>query len=261
MSDSLEAIYSAFMAGIYDAHTPEAIREYVRADGARDAGQLLAVYRSSVHENLAATLEAIYPAVLRGLGAQTFRRVALDYVACTPSTSPSLDDYGDHFPAYIAQHRALSEYPYLAGIAQLDWTWHRAFHAADLEPVATETLALWLQECSHALMLFLPPGAALISSKWPLYDIWRMNRGLIAEQTIDLQSEAQACLVWRQDYDVCVACASPCERAIFQTSKKPQYFGTKVDALLSNFDASEVVNSLIQALQRGWLVAEYRPQE
>ncbi len=255
MSVSLDQVYDAFMVGVYGELPDARAADFISASASMTPEQALGVYRASVRESLVAALQAIYPALMRGMGEAPFRRLAVDYVAQAPSRSTSLDDYGASFPAFVQQHPALTDYPYLGDLARLDWAWHRVFHAADHTPIPAARLAELVQHDSDALRLHLSPRAALITSDWPLYDIWRMNRALTSEREMNLHSHAQSCLVWRQGLEVMVALASPCDLAIYTSCDKPEAFGTKVDALLSNFDATHVVESLILALNRGWLVA------
>ena len=44
--------------------------------------------------------------------------------------------------------------------------------------------------------------AALVSSRWPILDIWKARKKPLGEITIDLEGRGQNVLVWRSGWDV-----------------------------------------------------------
>src|SRR5215467_11346044 len=60
--------------------------------------------RNNVTVSLVDALAAIYPAIQRITGVDSFRAMARFHVRTTPPTSPLLFEYGRDFPAFIEQY-------------------------------------------------------------------------------------------------------------------------------------------------------------
>ncbi len=96
-----------------------------------------AVYRNTVMKGCVDALAANFPAVVRLVGEQWFRAVALDYATWQPPDDPRLLSYGRSFPDFLELCAAARELPYLAGVARLDRYWIEAHVAADADTDAS----------------------------------------------------------------------------------------------------------------------------
>ena len=99
------------------------------------------VYRNNVTVSLISALASIYPAVLRITGMEFFRAMARFYIRASPPTSPLLFEYGRDFPDFIDRYEYARSMPWLSDAARLERTWLDAYHAADMAPLALQTLA------------------------------------------------------------------------------------------------------------------------
>ena len=253
MTAQLDRLYTAFMEGVYGDLEKAAPQDFVKYRSGIDAKEQLAIYRSSVRETLIQALQDIYPAVHSGLGERNFRLLARDYVDQFPSQSSSLDDYGAFLSDFMLQHPALQEQRHMADVARVDWCWHRAFHAADTPLPDPHRIKQALLN-TETTLLQRASGAALVLSTHPCFDLWRLGRGFISEHAVKASATAQACLVWRHGYDVCVAIANETDQLLYKSIENPVAYGTKLDELLSKCDAQQVVEGFVRALSQGWLI-------
>lgn len=135
----------------------------------------LGIYQHNAKTTLTSGLASLYPVVLNIVGAPFFLALAAEYIAATPSRSGDLHDYGASFADFILGYSPLDELPYLADVAKLEWRWHVAFHAADATAFDVTRLQEIPAEDVGALQFRLAPAVSLITSAYPLLQIWSFN--------------------------------------------------------------------------------------
>lgn len=137
----------------------------------------LAAYRANAAATAPRALAAAYPTLARWLGAEAFAAMARAHWLAHPSTRGDLACWGDQLPEAIAQDPSLAGEPGLVDIARLDWAMHRAAVAADDDEPARGLMLLG-QADPECLVLLLRAGAAVISSPYPIVEIWRAHHDL-----------------------------------------------------------------------------------
>ncbi|AXS41868.1 DNA-binding domain-containing protein [Breoghania sp. L-A4] len=174
------------------------------------------VYRNNVIVSLSEALAATYPAVQRLLGEAYFRALAAEYIRAHPPRSPVLLFYGSAFADFLESFPPLAAYPYLGDVARIEWAWLQAYHAADAEPLAPESLATIAPRNLAALRFVPHPAACVLRSAHPALTIFSRNRDE-EHRTGDGAETARAgedTLVTRPVWDVQV-CALPPGGAAF----------------------------------------------
>jgi hypothetical protein len=173
------------------------LRAEVRACGI-DARVRLGIYRRQWHANFARTLGLQFPVIERLAGGEYFERLSRDFQTAHPARSGDLQHIGAPFAAFLKQRFSGGAYEYFADVAKLEW-------AVEESSIAPEAPAFDLQALSrvdparYADLLFeFHPSCRLLSSCYPVLDIWRANQdGCSAEKIIDLGSGATRVLVQR----------------------------------------------------------------
>lgn len=143
------------------------------------------VHRNTVFAGLTGVLKARFPAVLRLMGEEFFLGAAQLHVQQSPPQGAALHVYGRDFADFLAVLPAVSEFPFLADVARLEWALHDALHAAEVTAIAADELARVAPEHAGDLRLALHPSLRLLSSPFPVFQIWRTN-------TCDPQVDAAA---------------------------------------------------------------------
>lgn len=172
------------------------------------------VYRNNVTVSLINAMADIFPATQRIVGEEFFRALAREYVRAHPPKSPLLFLYGEHFASFLARFEHVQHLPYLADVARLERAWLTAYHAADAAPLDPGQLANFQPDQIGALAFTAKPGTAIITSSYPVFTIYAMNRDLMTVGPVDL-TMAENVLITRPDADVLVTPISAPETAFF----------------------------------------------
>ena len=156
------ALQAEFTTSLLRAEFP-APRGIVVRPGA-DPAHRFSVYRNNVVSGLVRALESRFPVVERLVGEEFFRAMAQVFVAEDPPRSPVLFRYGTTFPDFVARFEPASAVPFLADVARLELARGRAYHAADVRPLALEDFApldntTWFK--------YYCPGVGLVREEFP----------------------------------------------------------------------------------------------
>ena len=163
------------------------------------------LYFDSITECLAHGLREFYPVCEKLVGEDFFTGMAYEYIAEHPSGSPNLFDYGDQFADFVKHFAPAKELVYLSDVCKLEWAWHQAYYAEDMEILTAEVLSRIGQEESMKLIFTLSAGSTLIESAYPVEKIWRANQsGVTSDELINLDEGGVKLIVYRQDLDVVI---------------------------------------------------------
>lgn len=149
------------------------------------------VYRNNVILSLVDVLQAYFPVVERLVGEQFFRAMVRTFVIAQPPKSPILSRYGDRFADFIACFEPVSDLPYLADVARLEWLRQRAYHAADARSVSPEVFAEIPPTRVGDVVVCFHPSLSTMRSSVPVVSIWKANvvDGDVAPISLDLGGE------------------------------------------------------------------------
>jgi hypothetical protein len=148
----------------------------IRAGASPRAASAFAVYRNNVASGLINVLRARFPTIARSVGDESFHALALRFVALHPPRSPVLIGYGEGFPAFLGDLNTTPCAEYLADIARLEVARGRAYHAADVEPIAAPQFAALTPEQLPDLRVVLHPSVILLQSRFPCVSAWEANQ-------------------------------------------------------------------------------------
>ena len=182
---------TTFLAALYDpqAHVPPGLNH--PQGGAAESR--FAVYRNNVVYGLMQNLRDGFPLLHALLGDANFDALAGAFARAHPPTDPLMFAYGATLPDFISAEAALADMPYAADVARLELAMRAASHAADHEPMPPETLAA---TTSAALRPVLAPCLSVLTSDWPLHDLYLFLNEAVADAP-DM-SRAQNLMIYRQ---------------------------------------------------------------
>ncbi len=173
----------------------------VGPDGVPSARRF-AVYRNNVAAGLSESMTITFPAVRRIVGEEFFTAMARAYVLADPPRSPMLLDYGSGFADFIASFPPAATLPYLADVARIENAWKESFHSADAAPLPPAALAKIPPDQLAGMRLQLHPSVRIVTSRYPVLTIWRMNADGGEPAPVDLNAGGEDCLVVRPAADV-----------------------------------------------------------
>ncbi|MCB4455096.1 HvfC/BufC N-terminal domain-containing protein [Leisingera sp. McT4-56] len=165
---------------------------------AQPAGRRFSVYRNNVAVSLTEAMHSAFPVIAKLLGKQNMDGLAGIYLRRHPPSSPLMMFYGAHFPAFLEGMEQLRHLGYLGDVARLELALRRAYHAADAEAIAPETLAALTPGQLMNTRLALAPAVQVLRSSWPIHAIWRYNTEDGAPKP---EAQAQDVLITRPDFD------------------------------------------------------------
>jgi hypothetical protein len=170
----LRELQRQFAEGIFSEGKND-IADAILADGL-SGERRLRLYRNNTFSSLTEALRAVYPVIEQLVGKTFFEHSAQAYLKDHPSLSGNLHDFGQDFADFLEAFAPASELAYLGDVARLEWSYHCCFHAAGHAPLAPETLAAVPETQQAQLRFYLHPASRLLSSPYPILDIWQTNQ-------------------------------------------------------------------------------------
>lgn len=143
--------------------------------GRLSAAEALAVYQADYRVRLSGALQETFSRLSLWVGEPLFARLCTAFLAVHFSSSPDLNDFGEAFPAWLAQRADLLATAPLAAawlvqLAELEWQAQRLFFADPPVPVALN--ALLASPDPEAWGLQLTPHCRLFRTEAPLFALW-----------------------------------------------------------------------------------------
>jgi len=178
----------------------------------------LGIYRHAYRARLIDALRANYPALAKLLGDERFARLGAAYVDAHDSHFSSIRHYGDALAASVAT-------PFLAELAQWEWTIADVFDAADAVPVTVATLASIAPEEWSELCFAFHPSTRRLSLTSNATQVWKALTGDAEPPTPRTDVEPTAWLLWRQDLRTLYRSASAAEAQMIDGAITGRSFG------------------------------------
>lgn len=224
----------------------------------------LRAYRANARATAARALAAAFTTVAALLGEETFNAVASRHWQLQPPERGDLAQFGTVFASALADDSQLSDLPYLADVARLDWAVHRCAMAADA-PAAVAGLTLLADSDPAELRLLLSSGLSVLNSAWPVVSIWQAHQlpagaesGLaspdklaVARRALAAQ-QAETALVWRSGWRPQVQALGDADARFTRALLNGDALGVALDTAAADFDFEPW---LLGALRHGWLAA------
>lgn len=218
----------------------------------------LQAYRGHAAATAERALAAAHPTVQALMGEADFAALARALWQVSPPAGGDLGTWGQALPGLIEASPSLSDWPYLADMARLDWACHEAERAPDGVSDADSFHLLGRLEPGQ-LGLVLAPGCAVLHSPYPVGALWLAHHAP-SQATRDAawaQARAQwaaerpvpgALLVWRRDWQAhCTAL--PIAAAGFMQALCA---GATLAAALHAAPDLDLGNWLAEAIAQGW---------
>jgi hypothetical protein len=167
-------------------HVPEPAR----------AAERLGVYRGGYPARIYDSLAETYPALAHLIGKPAFDALAHRYAVSVPLTSYNLNDAGAQMAAYLQRDALTANLGFLPDLAELEWRVARAFHATERPPLDPRALRWTVEQWANAA-LHLQASVAVVSSAWPLLDLWTARDMPRDEIDIELQGRPDHIVIRR----------------------------------------------------------------
>lgn len=247
-------------SGIRDQEAPGGLPPVpLNAQRGTPGAQRLAVYAHGYRARLRQALEDVYPALRHLLGETEFSTLAAAYAARHPSRHYNLSRAGERVPEFLAGWTLTSRLPFLPDLAALERLVSRAFHAPERPPRDLSGLAGLSPGDWEQLRFTFQPSVGVLSSAWPVLDLWQARAQPRDAIDIKVDGRAQAVLVYRQGVEVTCEAIEPSLYALLSRTLEGAPLG---EACAHAVAQAPVEPSAIQAWFTRWgsrgLIAEWR---
>jgi len=195
------------------------------------AGARLRVYAGGYPVRVQEALAESFPAVAHVVGEGAFADLVRRYVEAIALHSYNLNDAGADLPAFLRADPLTGSLPFLPDLARLEWHVARAFHAHEQATFDPTALAGWSMDDWDGAMLRFQPWVALVTSEWPIREIWEARETPIEEIDIDLHNRPDHVLVCRSGYAVRCESAGSAEAEFLGALLEGQTLGSVVATL------------------------------
>jgi hypothetical protein len=168
--------------------------------GSADPIRRLRIYQNNTRASLTSTLIAVFPVTTRLVDERFFRYAASEFIRYHPPSEPRLVRYGAEFPNFLRTFDGLTEMPFVAETARLEWAIAEALDAASLPPTAIAALD-GAGETTPDLML--QPSLRFVISHWPVLSIWSAHQEGGDPEKLDASArKPQRVALWRSGDNV-----------------------------------------------------------
>lgn len=171
---------------------------------AGDAGEVrVSVYANGYPARVRESLAETYEAVHHVLGDERFLELVQSYALRYPSNDYNINYVGRHLPEFLEGSPLTKDFPFLVDLARLERLIWNAFHAFDGPPLAPGELAGIPMEDWETARIVFQPSVSLMTSRWPVLDIWRLRHSAPEEAAKSNREERpQRILVGRKEDQV-----------------------------------------------------------
>src|SRR3990167_6272641 len=127
--NELVDLQNKFQSYLLDSN-PE-FKSYINGTQKVPAETRLAIYENAYRLRLIDALAANYPVLNKCLGCGQFNELGESYIKVYPSTYRSIRWFGDKLVLFLTENMPYSDMPYLAELAQFEWTLSLVFDTSD----------------------------------------------------------------------------------------------------------------------------------
>jgi hypothetical protein len=160
----------------------------------------LGVYAGGYPARVQEALAESFPAVAHVVGEGAFADLVHRYVEARPLRSYNLNDAGADLSGFLRADPLSARLPFLPDLARLEWHVARAFHAHEQVTFDPTAVTSWSMDDWEGAQLRFQPWVALVTSEWPIREIWESRETPIEEIDIDLNHRPDRVLVRRSGY-------------------------------------------------------------
>ena len=231
---SLAATQSEIMAAVCDVRLP--VPDCVEA-GRDEAHRVerFNIYRNNFYVAVINVLKDRFPVTERLVGEDFFRTTARAFVEQSPPRGQINLHYGGTFSDYLETFEPVSDIAYLPDVARLEWARFECAIAPDALVVTSDDFGRIDPELASLTRLRLHPSHRLVSSKFPIYDIWKTNHEDDEVRSLRHCRDGQSVLIARSSMGV-------------ETHQLPDGGVTAISALANGATLSDAFEAAGQSL-------------
>ncbi|KTD73845.1 DNA-binding domain-containing protein [Legionella tucsonensis] len=214
----------------------------------------IGVYLESHHATLFNHLKSTFPLCLRLVGDSFWYALLHRYINIHQSTQYDINQYGDSLPQFIAHFEPANAVPYLYELSTIEWHWHTLKSISPACSFDFESFSHLDDIGFQSLCFHLTPGLKILSSEYPIYQIWAMNY-FQEEKEIQISGCPEKVVIYQHNDLSCIMLISKEEYLFLEfLSSGNQITWQKAVAELSKWINEEKIGDLLtKALRYQWI--------
>lgn len=167
------------------------------------------IYINAYFSRLAEALQTDFKFTYRTIGSDHFEQFVTGFLLQYPSHSFTIEDLGSNLEQYIRSHRLISEHPFLADLAALEWAHLQAFFADNLSPLNLAKLQEFTPQDWNLATITLDPTVRIVKSGWNFAYLWEKadDENILENHPPDAGETFH--LVYREGQDIFVEVMAP----------------------------------------------------
>lgn len=158
-----------------NAPLPDELKKFIANNAYPTSGRGLNCYKSNAHAVAERALSAAYPVVTAILSVESMAQLARALWHTHPPQHGDLAQWGDKLAAFVAISPQLTELPWLADVARMEWALHRADGAPDADANLPSLALLAVEDPDH-LTLQLAPGLEVLHNTFAVVPVLLAHR-------------------------------------------------------------------------------------
>ncbi len=192
------------------------------------------IYRRGYKARLLEVLGDTFEASWWVLGDENYFSLAGQFVENIPSRSFDLSDYGLEFPEFLRSTSENKEIPFLSELARFEWLFKEMFHSTDMDRHDEKILSRLSAQPDAPLLI--KPSVKLWSSKYSIYEIWKLRSTTDVSQVHEIEwNKSQHLVLQKVDSNVLVTNLGEMEFNLLSFFQKPASIEEAVERYQKEF--------------------------
>lgn len=217
------------------------LESLLRPSDARVAIERLGAHTGGYPARLFDALSEAVPAVRRFSGERAFAELVRRYVRTRPPRSYNLNHAARELPRFLGNDPETKRLPFLPDLATLEVAIQEAFHSPHRTPAEPAALGDLPPDALPLLVLELQPGTAVVSSTWPIFELWSLREESDDRLHVDLRDRGESVLVRRRGLEVFVEPVSRAQAKALEVLLAGRTLGDMAAALTGEVSRPEEV--------------------
>lgn len=189
------------------------------------------------------------------LGDETFMEICAEYIKKHPSTEWNINRYGKAFPALLASHSAIEDYPFLADLATLEWRKQDLFHKKDFKGLAPDKVPPLNEKSRIKLVSSLEIGTSAFNLP-AIFTAAKSEEG----QFPDNWEETASWIMYKNDYQVYLHQISQCSYQLMYSLTTGKTLNEALLKFEANAESTQDLTGEVQKLFQ-WLASNRQIQK
>ena len=229
-----------------------AIKKFSESSKTKNLIEKLAIYQQNHFGNITQALQSTYLVLNQIMGEGRFSTIAQNFIKQYPPKEANINRYGAEFSLFIENEPLLQDYPYLSGVAKLEWAAHTAFLSPLTEPLDIAVLGALADESVIDLKITLAPSVNLVHSEYPILAIWQANQpGVEPSAEMKMNKSEEQLLVMRENDKFSIQPITKAEYELLASIQAGSYFNDSIQSALVVDESFNIGEELQQYILQG----------